>query len=31
MAGMYSDLTKEAPTVTKYEDLVAKREQENNF
>ncbi len=31
LAGMYSDLTKEAPTVTKYEDLVAKREQENNF
>jgi len=31
LAGMYSDLTKEAPAVTKYEDLVAKREQENNF
>lgn len=31
LAGMYQELTKEAPAVSKYEDLVAKRVQENNF
>ncbi len=31
LADMYNDITKEAPAISKYEDLVARREQENNF
>jgi len=31
LADMYSDLTKEAPVVTKYEDLINKRDQETNY